>query len=93
MISQFETSLVKTTMQTCDWYNCLLDRNISITLWHLSFGGLLQRRILLWENGTMVRSNRLECFMLLFYGGSIVVCLGVAYEYESILLILIDVIF
>jgi hypothetical protein len=35
MISQFETSLVKTTMQTCDWYNCLLDRNISITLWHL----------------------------------------------------------
>jgi hypothetical protein len=41
----------------------------------------------------MVRSNRLECFMLLFYGGSIVVCLGVAYEYESILLILIDVIF
>jgi hypothetical protein len=40
----------------------------------------------------MTRSNGLECFILLFYGGSMIVCLGVVYKYESILLILIDVI-
>jgi hypothetical protein len=41
----------------------------------------------------MARSNSLECFILpFFYRGSIVVCLGVVYEYESILVILIDAI-
>jgi hypothetical protein len=40
----------------------------------------------------MARSNSLEYFILLFYHGSMVVCFGVLYEYESILVILIDVI-
>jgi uncharacterized membrane protein len=38
----------------------------------------------------MARSNRLEYFILPFF--IVVVCLGVVYEYESILVILIDVI-
>jgi hypothetical protein len=40
----------------------------------------------------MTRSNELECFILPFYRGSMVVCLEVVYVYESILVILIDVI-
>jgi hypothetical protein len=40
----------------------------------------------------MTRSNGLECFILLFNHGSTVVCLGVVYEYESILVILINAI-
>jgi hypothetical protein len=41
----------------------------------------------------MVRSNSLEYFILLFYRGSILVCLGLLVcEYESILIILTDVI-
>jgi hypothetical protein len=40
----------------------------------------------------MARSNGVECFILHFYRSSIVVCLGVVYKYESILVILIDVI-
>jgi hypothetical protein len=40
----------------------------------------------------MTRSSDLEYFILYFYCGSMIVCLGVVYEYESILVILIDVI-
>jgi hypothetical protein len=40
----------------------------------------------------MARSNGVKYFILLFYRDSIVVCLGVVYEYESILVILTDVI-
>jgi hypothetical protein len=40
----------------------------------------------------MTRSNGLEYFILLFYRSSMLVCLGVVYNYESILVILIDVI-
>jgi hypothetical protein len=40
----------------------------------------------------MSRSNDLKCFILLFYRDSMVVCLAVVYEYESIFIILIDVI-
>jgi hypothetical protein len=40
----------------------------------------------------MTRSNSLECFILLFYHASMIVCLEVVYEYESILLMLIDII-
>jgi hypothetical protein len=36
----------------------------------------------------MTRSNSIECFILYFF--IVVVCLGVVYEYESILIILID---
>jgi hypothetical protein len=50
-------------------------------------------RLLLLENSGMAKSNDLECFILLFYHVSIVVCLGVVYEYASILVILIDTIF
>jgi hypothetical protein len=57
------------------------------------FGGLLQSRILLWEKSSMTRFNSLEYFILFFYRDSIVVCLTVVYEYESILEILINVIF
>jgi hypothetical protein len=39
----------------------------------------------------MTKSNSLECFILPFYRNSMLVCLGVVYEYESILVILIDV--
>jgi hypothetical protein len=40
----------------------------------------------------MVKSNILEYFILSFYHCSMIVYLGVVYEYESILLILIDII-
>jgi hypothetical protein len=40
----------------------------------------------------MTRSSDLEYFILYFYCGSMIVCLGVVYEYESILVILIDAI-
>jgi hypothetical protein len=40
----------------------------------------------------MARSNSLKYLILYFYHDSIVVCLGVVYEYESILVILIHII-
>jgi hypothetical protein len=40
----------------------------------------------------MSRYNGLEYFILFFYRGSIVVCLGVVLEYVSILVILINII-
>jgi hypothetical protein len=40
----------------------------------------------------MARFNGLEYFILPFYHNSMVVCLEIVYEYESILVILIDVI-
>jgi hypothetical protein len=40
----------------------------------------------------MARSNGLECFILFFYRGSMVVYIEAVYEYENILVILIDVI-
>jgi hypothetical protein len=44
------------------------------------------------RKSSMSRSNDLKCFILLFYRDSMVVCLAVVYEYESIFVILIDVI-
>jgi hypothetical protein len=41
----------------------------------------------------MDRFNELEYFILFFYRDSIVTCLEVVYEYESTLVILINVIF
>jgi hypothetical protein len=40
----------------------------------------------------MGRSNDQKYFILYFYRDSMLVCLEVVYEYESILLILIDII-
>jgi hypothetical protein len=40
----------------------------------------------------MVRSNSLEYFILLFYCGSMIVYLELVYKYESILVILINII-
>jgi hypothetical protein len=41
----------------------------------------------------MIRFNDLECFILLFYYDSMLVCLAVVYEYGGILVILINNIF
>jgi hypothetical protein len=41
----------------------------------------------------MTKSNGIECFVLFFYRVSIIVCLAVVYEYDVILVILIDDIF
>jgi hypothetical protein len=40
----------------------------------------------------MTRSNGIEYFILLFYRGSMIICLAVIYEYDDILVILIDAI-
>jgi hypothetical protein len=40
----------------------------------------------------MIRSNGVEYFILFFYRGSMIICLEVVYESESILVILIDII-